>query len=382
MIVTFISQCEKKAIPRTRRVLDAFADRIGDNTWQTVITEEGLIAVKKLLRKTVTKSTAVSCHWIRGRRRSELLWIVGNRNKFNREGVVPVNTTQKSLNPWKSSHLWQNLELVAIASGIAGLFHDFGKANDLFQAKLNPEIKVENLELAIPAIHLKDIRAYLNDGRVLDASEFEKAPYVLSASDKRVLAGQGDIVYIRGGKDLVLGESLSVYRKGVRYDDPDTKEYLGFEAEDIASGRIIAINGEVATLQLTRGTQEVRIGDRLFVNEARAITPIFYPSNPSDVKTGRILRIMGSLGSGGLNSVIVLNRGERDGVKQGNTFAIYQRGGVITDRLKGDLVRLPSERAGLAMVFRTFDKVSYAIILRASTRIAIGDEVRPPISGD
>ena len=248
--------------------------------------------------------------------------------------------------------------------------------------KLNPEIKVENLELAIPAIHLKDIRAYLNDGRVLDASEFEKAPYVLSASDKRVLAGQGDIVYIRGGKDLVLGESLSVYRKGVRYDDPDTKEYLGFEAEDVASGRIIAINGEVATLQLTRGTQEVRIGDRLFVNEARAITPIFYPSNPSDVKTGRILRIMGSLGSGGLNSVIVLNRGERDGVKQGNTFAIYQRGGVITDRLKGDLVRLPSERAGLAMVFRTFDKVSYAIILRASTRIAIGDEVRPPISGD
>ena len=97
MIVTFISQCEKKAIPRTRRVLDAFADRIGDNTWQTVITEDGLIAVKKLLRKTVTKSTAVSCHWIRGRRRSELLWVVGNRNKFNTQGIVPVNSTQKEV---------------------------------------------------------------------------------------------------------------------------------------------------------------------------------------------------------------------------------------------------------------------------------------------
>ncbi|MFX9672895.1 hypothetical protein ABTO96_19105, partial [Acinetobacter baumannii] len=70
---------------------------IGDNTWQTVITEEGLIAVKKLLRKTVTKSTAVSCHWIRGRRRSELLWIVGNRNRFNNIGVVPVNSTQKDV---------------------------------------------------------------------------------------------------------------------------------------------------------------------------------------------------------------------------------------------------------------------------------------------
>lgn len=94
MIVTFISQCGKKAIPRTRRVLDAFADRIGDNTWQTVITEDGLLAVKTT-QKTVTKNTAVSCHWIRGRRRSELLWVVGNRNKFNEQGIVPVNTTKK-----------------------------------------------------------------------------------------------------------------------------------------------------------------------------------------------------------------------------------------------------------------------------------------------
>lgn len=97
MIVTFVSQCEKKALARTRRVLDSFANRIGDNTWQTVITEDGLLAVKKLLRKTVTKNTAVSCHWIRSRRRSELVWIVGNRNKFNSEGIVPVNSTQKDV---------------------------------------------------------------------------------------------------------------------------------------------------------------------------------------------------------------------------------------------------------------------------------------------
>ncbi|MCF7988369.1 MAG: hypothetical protein K9L60_12500, partial [Methylovulum sp.] len=83
MMVTFISQCEKKALNRTRRVLDAFANRIGDNTWQTVITEDGLIAVKTLLRKTATKNTAVACHWQRSRSRSELVWIVGNRRCFN-----------------------------------------------------------------------------------------------------------------------------------------------------------------------------------------------------------------------------------------------------------------------------------------------------------
>lgn len=141
MIVTFISQCEKKAIPRTRRVLDAFADRIGDNTWQTVITEDGLIAVKKLLRKTVTKNTAVSCHWIRGRRRSELLWIVGNRNKFNNEGIVPVNTTQKKLdqNQWEND--WHYLPLIKALVAISALLHDWGKATTLFQEKLQPKSK-------------------------------------------------------------------------------------------------------------------------------------------------------------------------------------------------------------------------------------------------
>ena len=95
MMVTFISQCEKKALNRTRRVLDSFANRIGDNAWQTVITEAGLIAVKTLLRRTATKNTAVSCHWIRSRSRSELVWIVGNRDKFNTEGIVPVNFTNR-----------------------------------------------------------------------------------------------------------------------------------------------------------------------------------------------------------------------------------------------------------------------------------------------
>ena len=93
MMVTFVSQCEKKSLAKTRRVLDAFANRIGSNTWQTVITQEGLDAVKSLLRSTASKNTAVSCHWIRSRSRSELVWVVGNKDKFNAQGVVPVNYT-------------------------------------------------------------------------------------------------------------------------------------------------------------------------------------------------------------------------------------------------------------------------------------------------
>lgn len=138
MIVTFISQCEKKALNRTRRILDAFANRIGDNVWQTAITEDGLDTVKKLLRASATKSTAVACHRIKTRHRTQLVWVVGNKRQFDEMGKVAVNCTQKDISIYQDSKLWQNLQLVGIASALAGLFHDFGKANTLFQNKLNP----------------------------------------------------------------------------------------------------------------------------------------------------------------------------------------------------------------------------------------------------
>lgn len=134
MIVIFISQCEKKALARTRRVLDAFADRIGNNTWQTVITEEGLQAVKKLLRKTASKSTAVSCHWIRSRARSDLLWVVGRKDAFDYRGIVAVNSTIKNKQHTESFAL--NTSVIALLSSLAGYFHDVGKASQLFQNKL------------------------------------------------------------------------------------------------------------------------------------------------------------------------------------------------------------------------------------------------------
>lgn len=143
MMVTFVSQCEKNSLPKTRRVLDAFANRIGDNTWQTVITEEGLHAVKKLLRKTASKNTAVSCHWIRSRSRSDFLWAVGNRDKFNKQGFVPVNYTESEINQYMDKAQWQTLDVIKYAAVIAGLFHDFGKANKLFQAKLDPNITTD-----------------------------------------------------------------------------------------------------------------------------------------------------------------------------------------------------------------------------------------------
>lgn len=151
MMVIFVSQCEKKALNKTRRVLDAFANRIGDKTWQTVITNEGLNAVKKLLRKTASKNTAVSCHWLRGRSRSELAWIIGNRNKFNAQGIVPVNFTQKNIMNTQWENDWHYLPLIKCLAALAALFHDFGKASMCFQEKLQANSK--NKRLGDPLRH-------------------------------------------------------------------------------------------------------------------------------------------------------------------------------------------------------------------------------------
>lgn len=136
MMVIFISQSEKKAVPTVRKILDSFADRIGDDTWQTVITEAGLLAVKAALRRNATKSMAVSCRWIRSRSRSELLWVVGNRNKFNAEGIVPVNWTQKNVSHFEWENQWQFLPAIKALAAVSALLHDWGKTSDFFQKKL------------------------------------------------------------------------------------------------------------------------------------------------------------------------------------------------------------------------------------------------------
>ncbi|MFA7017932.1 MAG: type I-F CRISPR-associated helicase Cas3f [Sphaerochaetaceae bacterium] len=136
MIVFFISQCQKNAIKKTCRVLDSFADRIGDRTWRTIITQEGLLAVKKLLKKTASKNTAVACHLVRGRNSMEVLWIVGRRNCFNPDGKIPISKTKQNVLKVAWENDWHFHPLVQSLSALAALFHDVGKACQSFQEKL------------------------------------------------------------------------------------------------------------------------------------------------------------------------------------------------------------------------------------------------------
>nr|WP_129952740.1 type I-F CRISPR-associated helicase Cas3f [Rahnella sp. RFA10(1/100)] len=141
MNILLVSECNKKALTETRRIIDQFAERKGERTWQTAITLEGLNTLRQILKKTARRNTAVACHWIKSNNQTEVLWIVGNIRKFNDKGTVPTNTTQRDIIKSDSENAFHSVQTIGLLAAIAGLFHDFGKASLLFQNKLNGQGK-------------------------------------------------------------------------------------------------------------------------------------------------------------------------------------------------------------------------------------------------
>jgi CRISPR-associated endonuclease/helicase Cas3 len=144
MNILLISQCSKRALTETRRILDQFAERRGDRTWQTPITKDGLDTLRRLLRKTARKNTAVACHWIRGLDHTELLWIIGDASQFNEQGAVPTNTTSGDVLRRKDENDWHHLRAIHLLSALAALLHDLGKACEAFQLRLCGHVAERN----------------------------------------------------------------------------------------------------------------------------------------------------------------------------------------------------------------------------------------------
>ena len=144
MNILLISQCDKRALTETRRILDQFGERRGERTWQTPITKDGLEVLRQLLRKTARKNTAVACHWIRGMDHSELLWTVGDASRFNSQGAVPTNTTTRNILRRQDENDWTTGEDIHLLTALAALLHDLGKASRAFQMRLEGKLIERN----------------------------------------------------------------------------------------------------------------------------------------------------------------------------------------------------------------------------------------------
>jgi len=244
--------------------------------------------------------------------------------------------------------------------------------------KLEPEVRATPIERAIPAIPLEAINAFLNRGRIVAPGMLEKAPYVLSGKEGHIVGGAGDEIYGRGTFAADTEASYGIFRKGEVFVDPDSQEVLGVQALDIGLGKLLSVEKDVATLALNRSTQEVRRGDRLLPEEERQINANFFPSAPEQDLKGRLLAVEGGVSQIGFMSVVVISKGAREGLKEGNLLAIYKTGETVSDPLNNDVVKTPDFRAGLLMVFRVFDKVSYGLVLRAERPLKVNDSVRNP----
>lgn len=247
--------------------------------------------------------------------------------------------------------------------------------------KLSPQIRVSSIDDAIPAIPLDEINSWLLRNRVVDQGVLEAAPYVIAGQEQRLILGSGDRLYGRGQFANNI-PNYGIYRKGNNYVDPDSKEILGVQAIDVGGANMRALDEDVATLSVTRSTGDVRIGDRILPTAERVIEPTFFPSEPEQEIKGKIIGVEGGVSQVGLLDVIAINRGEREGLEPGNVLSIYKRGAVVKDpyakKRKDRTVYLPDERAGLMMIFQTFDKMSLALVLKADRGIKVGDYARQP----
>ncbi|PJK08882.1 type I-F CRISPR-associated helicase Cas3 [Lysobacteraceae bacterium NML120232] len=145
MNILLVSECSGRALIQTRRILDQFAERRGERTWQTPMTRDGLDTLRRLLRKTARKNTAVACHWIRGLNHSELLWVVGDAARFNAQGAVPTNSTRRDVLRKGDENDWHTGEDISLLMQMAALLHDLGKASISFQERLASRTFERNL---------------------------------------------------------------------------------------------------------------------------------------------------------------------------------------------------------------------------------------------
>ena len=247
--------------------------------------------------------------------------------------------------------------------------------------KLTPHLRAESLaRQGIPSIPANLIEPFLTRPLVVEPEGLDKAPTIVGTQTDRVIISAGNSAYVRG-----IGSSKEdtwyVYRRGGPLIDPDTNQTLGYEAIYLGTAQVTR-GGDPATIVLTTAVREVGAGDKL-VAASRPQAISYAPHAPGTKIKGRVMTIYGGgrVGEGGPQSVITVNRGRADGVEVGHVLALYSKGGVVRDMSqpqKNETISLPDERAGLAFVFRVFDRISYALVMQISRPVSPLDVVQTP----
>ncbi len=245
--------------------------------------------------------------------------------------------------------------------------------------KLSPTGRISPLPNPITTLPAETIRQFLQRPRLLDREALDRAAYIVANDGGHLISGSDNRVYARG-IGATRTERFVVIHEGRTYtarDDED--EILGIEALTVADARLVG-RGDPATLYLTRTSREVLIGDRLLPADDEEDLPYFTPHAPATPIDGSILDVLDGVSRIGQYHTVIIDKGRRDGVDPGLVLAVYQRGETIPDPRDEETgeTRLPDERAGTVMVVRAFDRLSYALVMRATRSMRLGDRITAP----
>lgn len=305
-----------------------------------------------------------------------------------------------------------------------------GVVNGTPTIKLSPGVRATEIGGDnIQTIPSRAIHPFLTQPRVVAENAMSNAPFILGTNEERVILGAGDEAFATGGKEGVT--HWNVLRPGKTLKDPETGEVLGYEVEYLGDARTV-LPGAPQKIAITRSAQEIRTKDKL-VEAEKDMTFEYVPRSPDTPIKGRIISAYGGLGDSGRYQTVVINRGARDGVAPGHVLAVYREGSAVEltkderDRMtwvtekKGvpeggawlytdvrclkensrvtydqsadvrnsfhntcigvdddKTVKLPDSRSGLLMVYRVYDRVSYALIMQSERPVYLLDSVRNP----
>lgn len=245
--------------------------------------------------------------------------------------------------------------------------------------RLSPRVRESDLGEAITTIPFEVIGPFLRKGAVLEKDEINGLPYIVALRDARLIGSAGNDVYVRGA--IAEDDAFSVVHIGDKLIDPDDNEVVGYEGIFVGEGSIRR-GGDPATMRLTESRREALEGDRLLQLDFD-IPLTFYPRAPETSIEGRVIHVVDGISRIGQYQTIVLNRGARDGLEAGHVLTVWRAGDVVPDRiasgLMGGKVQLPDEQSGDVMIFKTYDRISYALVMRATAEIQVLDKVRTPM---
>jgi hypothetical protein len=282
----------------------------------------------------------------------------------------------------ENPHLIYPGDVLSLAVGAGGDAHVF--ISQFSGARLQPRLRSDPLDGPIDTIPFSAIAAFLSKPSVLTKEQALQAPHILAFRDEHMIGGTGHEIYV---KDLNgdRNQRYAVMHVGEPIRDIGSKEIIGYQAYYVATA-VVNNPGEISKAMLTEGAREALEGDRLISQEGE-VPLTFTPHAPTTTVDGQIIAVAENAEQIGQYQVVVLNRGSNDSLTAGTVLAVDQLGAVVRDRYGSapwkkknfaKEVRLPSERAGTVIVFKVFDRISYALVIGASGPMRVADRVYNP----